>query len=230
MMNTIEEKPVRVINKCVRIHVDNVYLLGDLQIPEEASALVIFAYCSGRSRNNPRNLHAARLVREKGIGTLICDLLNEEEEVEDEATEAHRHDANLLARRLIAVTRWVESDPDTRDLRIGYFGACAGGAAAFIAAARMQGKVAAVVARGGRMDLASHALAHVDCPSLLIVGENDTVGMELNREAYNRLACEKELRVVTEASHLFGEPGKFEEMSLLGAEWFRQHLKEPAIA
>lgn len=228
-MNSIQNRPVRAINQCVRIHAEDAFLLGDLQIPERATSLVIFSCCSGRSRNNPRNLHAARLIREKGIGTFICDLLNEEEELEDEATEAYRHDAEFLARRLMAVTKWVASAPDTRDLHLGYLGACAGGAAALIAAARMHEKIGAIVTRGARTDLASKALPRVKCPTLLVVGEDDTVGLELNREALPHLECLKELKVVPGASHLFGEPHKLEEMAMLGADWFLCHLTGPEL-
>lgn len=217
-------KPQKGINKCIRIQAGDVYLLGDLQVPEDSATLVLFAYGSGRSRNNPRNRHAARILRSHGLGTLMCELLTEEEEIEDEANEMYRHDANLLAKRLIEVTKWAVAQPDTRNLRIGYFGACAGGAAALIAAARMKSKVEAVVARGGRMDLAVKALARVKCPTLLIVGEKDSVGMELNREALTQLGCTKKLKEVAGASHLFGEPGKLEEMAEAGAGWFREHL------
>lgn len=216
--------PIKGINKCVRIPVGGFFLLGDLQIPEESVALVIFAYGSGRSRNNPRNLHTAQIFRVHGIGTLICELLSEEEEIEDEATEKFRHDANLLAKRLVDVTRWVARQSETKHLPMGVFGACAGGAAAMIAAAHRSSKVRAVVSRGGRMDLAVKSLPHVKCPTLLIVGEKDTVGMELNREAMAHLECPKQLVEVSGASHLFGEPGKLEEMAELSAEWFREHL------
>ena len=222
-MNSTQPKPV---DKCVRVHADRVFLLGDLQIPAESHALIIFAYGSGRSRNNPRNLHIARVIREKGLATLLCDLMTEEEEIEDEATEKYRHDAAFLAKRLIAVTKWAMSETDTKGLRIGYFGGGAGGAAALIAAATLQHKIEAVVSRGGRMDLASKSLPRVKCPTLLIVGEDDTVGTELNREALPRLTCRKELKVVPGASHLFGEPGKLEAMSRLSAEWFSRHLAD----
>lgn len=229
-MNSKSINPAKVINKCVRIHADDVFLLGDLQIPLDAQAVVIFAIGSGRARNNPRCLHSARILRNKCIGTLICDLLTEEEEGDDEATENYRHDAELLAKRLIAVTKWVESEPDIAGLRIGYFGACAGGAAALIASTRLKGEVGAVVSRSGRMDLATKVLPRVVCPTLLIVGENDTVGQELNREAMRHLVCEKELKVISGASHLFGEPCKLEEMAELSADWFRNHLGTASTA
>jgi dienelactone hydrolase len=226
-MKTMETQHlIKRINKCVRIRVGDLFLLGDLQIPEEAVALVIFAYGSGRSRNNPRNRHTAQVLRMHGIGTLICELLTEEEEIEDESTEKFRHDAGLLAKRLVEVTRWVASQSELNHLPVGYFGACAGGAAVVIAAARRNSKVGAVVSRGGRMDLAVKSLSHVKCPILLIVGEQDIVGMELNREALARLACTKQLVEVPGATHLFGEPGKLEEMSELSAGWFRKHLGE----
>lgn len=220
--------PVRGTNKCVRVPAGDVFLLGDLQIPEESNALVLFAYGSGRSRNNPRHRHKAQILRLHGIGTLLCELLTEEEEVDDEATENFRHDAELLAKRLIQVTEWATSQPETKGLPIGYFGAGAGGAAALIAAARLKAMVEAVVSRGGRMDLAVKALPKVKCPTLLIVGENDPVGLELNREGMQRLSCEKRLVEVSGATHLFGEPGKHEEMAELSAEWFHEHLVKVA--
>ena len=212
------------ISRCVRILADGVFLLGDLQLPVESCAVVLFAYNCGRSQNNPRNRHLARTLRESGMGTLLCDLLTEEEETEDEISEKYRHDAGFLARRLDAVTQWVLNEPDTKDLRIGYFGACTGGAAAMLSAAKLGRKVGAIVTRGARLDLAAKALPRVTCPTLLIVGENDTVGTELNREAMPHLGGTKELHVVDDASHLFAEPGTFEAMAQIGAEWFCRHL------
>ncbi len=222
-MNSTHEKPAKIINKCVRIQADDIFLLGDLQVPEESQNLVLFA-CGGRTRNNPRNLHAARMLREKGMATLLCDLMTEDEEAEDEVSGKFRQDAALLARRLMGVTRWLKSQADTKKLELGYFGACAGGAAALIAAAKMKNKIRAVVSRGGRLDLAARHLPHVACPTLLIVGEDDTVGLELNREALPRLNCEKDLKIVPGATHLFGEPGAFETMGHLCADWFHSHF------
>lgn len=222
-MNSTQPKPV---NKCVRVHAGDVFLLGDLQIPAESHALIIFAYGGGRSRNNPRNLHIARVIREKGLATLLCDLMTEDEEIEDESTEKYRHDAAFLAKRLKAVTQWALGETDTKGLPIGYFGGGAGGAAALIAAADPHSKVWAAVSRGGRMDLARKSLPRVKCPTLLILGEQDTVGIELNREALPHLKCRKELQVVPGASHLFGEPGKLEILSRLSAEWFSRHLAD----
>lgn len=222
-MKTMFTKSTGEISKCVRIAADQVYLMGDLQLPEESCAVVLFAH-DGRCQNSPRNRHVARILREKGIGTLLCDLLTADEAAEDDATEIYRHDAALLAKRLAAVTQWVTNEPDTKSLRFGYFGASAGGAAALMAAAKMRRKVGAVVTRGGRLDLATEVISRVACPTLLVVGEDDTVGIELNREALPRFGCEKELRVIPGASHWFGEPGKLEIMALLSADWFCRHL------
>jgi len=214
------------ISKCVRICADDVFLMGDLQLPEESSAVVLFAYNCGRSQNNPRNRHVARTLRENGIGTLLCDLLTEEEETEDEVSERFRHDAVFLARRLDAVTQWASREPDTKSLRLGYFGACSGGAAVMLSAAKLGRKVGAIVTRGARLDLAAKALSRVTCPTLLIVGGNDTVGMELNREAIPHLGGKKELHVVEGATHLFAEPGTLEIMANLSADWFCRHLAD----
>ena len=212
------------VSKCVRIRADGVFLLGDLQLPEESGAVVVFAYNCGRSQNNPRNRHVARTLRENGIGTLLCDLLTEEEETEDEVSAKYRHDAAFLARRLDAVTKWACREADTKDLRLGYFGACSGGAAVMLAAAKAGRKVGAIVSRGGRLDLAAKALPRVTCPTLLIVGGDDTVGMELNREAIAHLGGKTELHVVEGATHLFAEPGTLETMANLSAGWFCRHL------
>lgn len=225
-MNSIESKPSVEISKCVRIHADHVSLLGDLQIPEQSSAIVVFAYAGGRCQSNPRNRHVAQVIRQQGISTLLCDLLTEDEEIEDEISEKYRHDAVLLANRLLAVTRWLAEEPDCKGLRLGIYGVCAGGAAALIAAAKLRDKVGAVVTRGGRIDLAVKSLPLVKCPVMLVVGDQDTVGLELNREALPHLKCTKHLEVVPGASHLFGEPGKLHELAKLTARWFRKYLPE----
>lgn len=223
-MKTIYTPPEQEISKCVRIPAENVNLLGDLQVPEQATSLVILAFDYGRCANHPRPRHIARVMRDHGLGTLLCDMLTEDEEAEDEVTEKYRHDAEFLSRRLFEVTKWATSNPDTRCLRLGYFGASAGGAAALIAAAKMHHKVSAVVTRGCRTDLAKKSLPHVLCPTLLIVGEDDPVDVELNREGLALLGGKKELKVIPGASHLFGEPGKLELMSQMSAEWLRRHI------
>lgn len=224
MKNNLRIPVENAINTCVRIPAGDVHLLGDLQIPEESTTLVIFADGRGRSRHNPRCRHTAQLMRNHGIGTLICELMSESEEMENKEAEDDCNNAELLAKRLIDVTQWAAHQKETGNLRIGYFGACAGAAAALIAANKLKDKVHAVVSRSGRTDLAIDVLARVKCPTLLIVGDDDTVGKELNREALKLLRCEKELHEVAGASHLFGEPGKIEEMSELSAKWFLSHL------
>ncbi|MEO8616511.1 MAG: dienelactone hydrolase family protein [Luteolibacter sp.] len=227
-MKTIDQHQLEPINQYVRIPADDVFLMADLQVPEESNTLVIFAYDCGRSRNHPRALHVARVMRSRGLGTLLCDLLTEEEEGEDEIAQTHNHDAALLSKRLIAVTKWAVKNPGTKQLRMAYFGVSAGGGAALIAAAKMQKNVAAVVSRGGRLDLAAKSVPHVMCPTLLVVGEDDTVGLELNREAFANLTSRKEIKVIPGASHLFGEPGKLEVMAQLSADWIHSHLMESA--
>ena len=213
------------INKSVRIAVDDIFLMGDLQLPEESCAVVLFAQ-DGRCQNNPRHQQVARVMREKGLGTLLCNLLTVEEEAEDEVSEKYRHDAAFLAKRLLAVTKWVSTAPDTNNMRLGYLGACAGGAAVLIAATKMHHKVSAVVVRGGRLDLATQVMARVTCPTLLIVGELDTLGLELGREALPQLGGKKDLRVIPGASHLFGEPGKLKTMARYSADWLSRHLAD----
>jgi len=199
--------------------VNGVYLLADLQVPELADKLVIFAYEFGRSRNHPRTRHVARIMREHGLATLLCDLQTEEEEVEDEVTEKYRHDADFLAHRLVGVTNWALSNPETKDLKMNYFGASTGSAAVLIAAAKMHKKISALVSRGGRLDLAVKSVPHVQCPTLLIVGEKDTQGVELCQGALARLSGKKDLVVVPGASRLFGEPGSMESMAHICADW-----------
>ena len=215
------------INKYITIPVDDTVLLADLQVPEFANSLVIFAYEFGGSRNHPRTRHVARIMRENGLGTLLCDLLTDEEEFEDEATGIYRNNADLLARRLVAVTRWAARDDDTRKLEFAYFGACTGGGAVLIAAAKLPKRAKAVVSRGGRVDLAAKWLPKVRCPVLLIAGDQDETDVRLSREAFTQLSCEKELQVLPGASHLFGEPGTLEEMARRSAKWLCGHLKKP---
>ncbi|MDP3851938.1 MAG: dienelactone hydrolase family protein [Luteolibacter sp.] len=226
-MEYTDQRPPAPINKYVRIPVNEVFLLADLQVPEDASAVVLFAH-DGRCRNHPRNRHVAQILREKGLGTLLCDLITDDEAAEDEATSKYRNDAALLAGRLVGVTRWVAANPETKNLRVGYLGACAGAKAAVIAAADMPDKIGAIVARGAMLEAATKTLPRVTCPALLIVGGDDTEGIDLNREALPLLGGEKDLVVVPGASHLFGEPGKIKTMARLSADWFRLHLRDPA--
>jgi len=197
-------------------------LEGDLIIPAGAQGVVLYAHGSGSTRHSPRNQFVARTIREVGVGTLLFDLLTKEEEAIDMRTRHLRFDIGLLAQRLIDATYWIKGDLDY--LQVGYFGSSTGGGAALVAAAELGETVGAVVSRGGRPDLAGDALPLVKAPTLLIVGGLDYPVIEMNREAYARLRCEKELKIVPGATHLFEEPGTLEEVARLAAEWFQKHL------
>jgi dienelactone hydrolase len=200
-------------------------LAGELKVPENATGVVLFAHGSGSSRHSPRNQFVARTIREAGVGTLLFDLLTRQEEEIDSYTRELRFDINLLARRLVGATEWLAEVPETSHLRPGYFGASTGGGAALVAAAVLGGKIGAVVSRGGRPDLAGPALAHVKAPTLLIVGGLDEPVIQMNQEAYAQLRCDKELKIIPGATHLFEEPGKLEEVARLAATWFSRHLQ-----
>lgn len=206
--------------KIVQIPADAVRIEGALALPERAQGLVVFAHGSGSSRFSPRNNFVARVLRQAGIGTLLMDLLTEEED----ATYATRFDIDLLTDRLLLATHWLQEQPDTQQLVIGYFGASTGAAAALKAAAALDSSIGAVVSRGGRPDLAKETLAHVQSPTLLIVGGNDDVVIQLNREAFARLPGTKQLVIVPGATHLFEEPGALEEVARLATEWFKRYL------
>jgi putative phosphoribosyl transferase len=199
-------------------------LAGHLTVPEHALGLVVFAHGSGSSRHSPRNQYVARILQEAGLGTLLFDLLTTEEEV----WRANVFDIELLAGRLNAVTDWVHAQPECRGLPIGYFGASTGAAAALWAAAEAGPRIAAVVSRGGRPDLAGERLADVRSPTLLIVGGHDEVVIELNEAAQARLTCHNRLAVVPRATHLFEEPGALETAAGLARDWFVAHLSRAA--
>ena len=206
--------------KIVQIPADAVRIEGALALPERAQGLVVFAHGSGSSRFSPRNNFVARVLRQAGIGTLLMDLLTEEED----ATYATRFDIDLLTDRLLLATHWLQEQPDTQQLVIGYFGASTGAAAALKAAAALGSSIGAVVSRGGRPDLAKETLAHVQSPTLLIVGGNDDVVIQLNREAFARLPGTKQLVIIPGATHLFEEPGALEEVARLATAWFKRYL------
>lgn len=204
----------------VIVAADGRKLEGDLIVPGDASGVVAFAHGSGSSRHSPRNQFVARALQQAGLATLLLDLLEEEE-----AGDRHRvFDIELLALRLLAAARWLGDNPSTQSLALGYFGASTGAAAALVAAAREPGRVAAVVSRGGRPDLAMRWLPQVKAPTLLIVGENDEPVLQWNRDAHERLGVEKELVVVPRATHLFEEPGALEEVARHACRWFVRHL------
>ncbi|HEU0178253.1 MAG TPA: alpha/beta family hydrolase [Blastocatellia bacterium] len=223
MEEEVEEKTA--ISREVRISADSIALPGELSVPSRAEGLVLFAHGSGSGRHSPRNQYVAQVIREAGVGTLLFDLLTREEERIDLQTRYLRFDIDLLARRLVGATEWAKKQKETAPLRIGYFGASAGGGAALVVAAEMGDEIGAVVSRGGRPDMAGEALSRVVSPTLLIVGELDDVVIRLNEEALRALRCVKELTIVPGATHLFEEPGKLEEVARLAADWFQRHLR-----
>jgi putative phosphoribosyl transferase len=207
----------------VRIEVGDVVLAGDLVTPEDAIGVVVFAHGSGSSRHSPRNRFVAKTLNGARIGTLLIDLLTREEEVYDRATGELRFDVALLANRLIAAIDWLHAGP-AASLRFGLFGASTGAAAALVAAAERPDDIAAIVSRGGRPDLAAGALPRVRAPTLLIVGSLDRLVLELNQQALEQLRAEKQLVVVTGATHLFEEPGALDEVARLATDWFSRHF------
>jgi dienelactone hydrolase len=196
---------------------------GNLEVPEGAKGIVVFAHGSGSSRFSSRNIYVAGLMNKKGIATLLIDLLTAEEESVDEYTGQYRFDVEMLAERLVDSTQWLKKNPATKNLAIGYFGASTGAAAALIAAAKLPDEIKAVVSRGGRPDLAGKHLSKVKAPTLLIVGGDDTEVIELNKQALKLILVEKKLEVVPGATHLFEEPGKLLEAAKLAIDWFEKH-------
>jgi putative phosphoribosyl transferase len=208
----------------VQIPAGRAVLSGNLTIPENAMALVLFAHGSGSSRHSPRNQFVARTLNRAGLGTLLFDLLTPEEEALDIYTREHRFNIGLLAERLVHATKWARQQEETGDQRIGYFGSSTGGAAALVAAAELPPDVGAVVSRGGRPDLAGDALPKVQGPTLLILGSNDDIVIELNEMARVQMRCEVKLEIIPGATHLFEEPGALEHVAKLASDWFVDHL------
>lgn len=210
----------------VEIAADGVGLAGHLTVPLRAAGVVVFAHGSGSSRHSPRNRAVARAFDQHGLGTLLFDLLTDDEALD----RANVFDVTLLGSRLRSATGWLRSQCSLAAMPIGYFGASTGAAAALWAAAEPDAGIAAVVSRGGRPDLAGPRLPSVAAPTLLIVGGNDDVVVELNREAARRLRCEHHLAIVAGATHLFEEPGTLEEVARLAIDWFIRHLGQPETA
>src|SRR5213592_2457007 len=208
----------------VHIPAGRATLAGNLNIPMDATALVLFAHGSGSSRHSPRNQFVARTLSNAGLATLLFDLLTPEEESIDARTAELRFNIGLLAERLVHATKWAKEQEQTRDLRIGYFGSSTGGAAALVAAADNPQDAGAVVSRGGRPDLAGDALPKVQAPALLIVGGNDDIVIELNEQARDRMRCEVKLEIIPGATHLFEEPGALEKVAQLASDWFVKHI------
>ena len=208
----------------VAVPVGSVCLEGSLSVPTAASGVVQFAHGSGSSRHSPRNRYVADLLNETGLATLLIDLLTEDEQEVDLQTAQLRFDIPFLAERLVAITEWLVQQPEAAGLPVGQFGASTGAGAALVAAAELPRLVHAVVSRGGRPDLAGQALARVQAPTLLIVGGADPVVLDLNRRAMAQMHCEKELKIVPGAGHLFEEPGALQQVAALAREWFAGKL------
>jgi len=210
--------------RLVHVTVGPVTLEGSMSVPTGARGVVLFAHGSGSSRHSPRNRYVASVLQAGGLATVLIDLLTADEETVDLRTRQLRFDIELLADRLVGATDCLAQYPDTRLLRVGYFGASTGGGAALVAAAQRPEVVGAVVSRGGRPDLAGPALPHVRAPTLLIVGGHDLPVIGMNREALAQLNCEKRLEIVPGATHLFEEPGTLEQVAQLARDWFNQYL------
>lgn len=208
----------------VEIHLGSVKLEGNLSVPEDSVGIVLFAHGSGSGRLSTRNRFVARELNQKGIATLLFDLLTREEEEVDLQTAHLRFDISLLSQRLVDTTDWLLKNPKVSNLNMGYFGASTGAAAAIVAAAERPSTVKAVVSRGGRPDLAGPSLGSVRCPTLLLVGGYDDVVIDLNKEAMAQMKSTKKLIIIPEATHLFEEPGKLEEVAQHASNWFLQYL------
>lgn len=207
------------IKKDVLIPVDSIKLKGILAVPENAQAIVVFVHGSGSGRLSVRNNLVADFLNKNNFATLLFDLLTEEEELIYEK----RFDTALLTSRLISATDWIKNIPEAGNLKIGYFGASTGAAAALQAASFLKKEIYAIVSRGGRPDLAENSLRDVTAPTLLIVGGKDDVVLKLNKKVLSLLKIEKELKTIPKATHLFEEPGALEEVARLAAEWFKKY-------
>lgn len=203
------------------IKLDGLNLKGILTIPENATGMVIFSHGSGSSRLSPRNNYVANVLNERGLATLLFDLLTEEE---DRIYE-NRFNIDVITMRLIDVTQWVQNQKESKEMVLGYFGASTGAASALRAAAFLGEDIKAVVSRGGRPDLAMQELDKVTAPTLLIVGGWDQQVIQFNEKAYQALKSNRKMEIIPEASHLFEEPGKLEQVAHVAAAWFKKWLQ-----
>lgn len=209
------------INSLEKIPVDGAELDGKLTIPDNAEGLVVFAHGTGSSRISPRNNYLAETFRKRGSGTLLLDLLTEEED----QTRENRFDIPLLVKRLVSVTDWIKNRPEIGDLSLGYFGASTGAAAALLAVTETDCNIQVLVSRGGRVDMASDGLNRVRASTLFIVGGDDSRILEWNRIAFEKLQCEhKQFEIIAEAGHLFKGPGELEKVVEVAGDWFGRHL------
>jgi len=211
-------------SRLIYIPVGREEIQGDLHVPQKSTSIVVFAHGSGSSRHSPRNNYVADVLNDAGIATLLIDLLTPDEELIDFQTARLRFDIGLLADRLTTVMHWLRGQSATDKLHLGYFGASTGAAAALVAAAKQPEFVEAIVSRGGRPDLAGSWLIKVPAPTLLIVGGNDKIVIELNYQAAAELRAEHRLEIVPNAGHLFEEPGALEQVAALARDWFDEHL------
>jgi dienelactone hydrolase len=209
----------------MKIPVGEVVVEGTLTLPPGAKGVVLFAHGSGSSRFSSRNQYVAKEFNKATIGTLLFDLLTQEEEETDIMTAEYRFNIPLLADRLIGATEWLRNDPKTKRLAFGYFGASTGAAAALIAAAKLPSEISAVVSRGGRPDLAGKFLSNVVAPTLMLVGGLDTEVIELNRQALDHMKTEKKMVIIPGATHLFEEQGTLEEVAKVSTDWFLKYLR-----
>jgi putative phosphoribosyl transferase len=218
---------IEAVEREVGIQTGRAKLIGNLGLPEGARGVVVFAHGSGSGRFSTRNRFVAERLRDAGLGTLLVDLLTEEEEEVDRYSAHLRFDIAMLAERLMGIDDWLADEPACKRLSVGYFGASTGGGAALVAAAKQPNRIGAVVSRGGRPDLAGAALKSVRAPTLLIVGGDDGPVIDMNEDAMTRLGAPiKRLVIVPGATHLFEEPGKLEEVARLAADWFSVHLAD----
>lgn len=217
-------------DKVVGVTTSDVLLEGQLSVPSDSAGIVLFAHGSGSSRHSPRNRFVAHKLQERGLATLLIDLLTEEEEEVDRLTREYRFNIPMLAKRLVGAVDWLHRQPETSALQIGLFGSSTGAGAALIAAHETPSHVGAVVSRGGRPDLADKALSHVQTPTLLIVGGKDAQVIELNQQAMEQMPSTVDLEVIPGASHLFQESGTLEVVAQLAGDWFTKYLKHPTTS
>ncbi len=222
-MPNVATVPIRFADP-VHIAIGGLTLTGHLTVPSEARGVAIFAHGSGSSRFSSRNRFVADVLGRHRLGTLLVDLLTDDEEALDRRIGHLRFDIGMLADRLVTIAAWTREVPELRGLPLGLFGASTGGGAALVAAARQPDAFRAVVSRGGRPDLAGEALPRVSAPTMLIVGSRDDFVLELNQTAMNRMSAPVRLEVVPDATHLFEEPGALEQVANLAAGWFEQNF------
>ena len=208
----------------VHVRVGDVTLAGNLVLPRHPTGLVLFAHGSGSSRFSSRNRFVASYLRDGGLGTFLLDLLTPDEERVDDVTRNLRFDIAMLAERLVGAAEWLKEHAETRNMRVGLFGASTGGGAALMAAAARPELFHAVVSRGGRPDLAGDVLPDVRTPTLLIVGSRDRQVIVMNQEAYDQMSAVRQMEIVQGATHLFEEPGTLARVAQLARDWFQKYL------